>query len=325
MTKTIYTLAFVGLSLLGNAQTAANFENITLLTNTYWNGSDTSSGGFRTGNCWLNNKWDTAFGGNWSGFAVSNMQDSVTSGFGNQYSSANGKGHGKSSHYGVGFYSLYHPTPSIVLTGQAAGKELRGFWVSNTTYAYLDMKNGSSFSKKFGGASGTDSDWFKLTVWGYKGGVQSKSVEFLLADFRDSSSAKDYIVKNWRWVDCKPLGNVDSVHFTLSSSDVGSFGMNTPAYFAIDGIITNDFGTGISDAATHQLSMYPNPTNDNLFLSKWIAGARLSICDVTGREVYSATMGLLLEAINMQAFSNGFYLVKMQKDNEVYMGKVLKN
>ena len=57
---------------------------------------------------------------------------------------------------------------------------------------------------------------------------------FYLADYRSTDSAHDYIVDDWTWVDLSGLGTVDRIEFTLSSSDVGSFGMNTPAYFAMD-------------------------------------------------------------------------------------------
>ena len=38
--------------------------------------------------------------------------------------------------------------------------------LTNTTYAYYTMLNGNRFAKKFGGASGADPDWFKLTITG---------------------------------------------------------------------------------------------------------------------------------------------------------------
>ena len=104
------------------------------------------------------------------------------------------------------------------------------------------MKDGDAFAKKFGGVSGTDPDWFRLTVLGwYNGALKQQSVDFFLADFRSANSAEDYIVKDWRWVDLQSLGNVDSLEFHLSSTDTaGGFGMNNPAYFAIDNFITSD-------------------------------------------------------------------------------------
>ncbi|MBT3193431.1 MAG: DUF4465 domain-containing protein, partial [Verrucomicrobia bacterium] len=46
---------------------------------------------------------------------------------------------------------------------------------------------------------------------------------------------EDYIVGEWTWVDLTSFGPaVKSLHFSLSSSDNGAWGMNTPAYYAID-------------------------------------------------------------------------------------------
>ena len=36
--------------------------------------------------------------------------------------------------------------------------------VANDTYPALSMKDGDAFSKKFGGDSSDDPDWFKLTI-----------------------------------------------------------------------------------------------------------------------------------------------------------------
>jgi hypothetical protein len=44
----------------------------------------------------------------------------------------------------------------------------------------------------------------------------------------------DYILKEWEWLDLTSLGLVTSLNFALESSDVGEYGMNTPAYFCID-------------------------------------------------------------------------------------------
>jgi hypothetical protein len=122
------------------------------------------------------------------------------------------------------------PTPS----------KINGLYINNTTYAALDMLNGSAYSKKFGGTSGNDPDWFKITVAGKDiNGTTLGSVDFYLADYRFTNNAEDYIVTDWTWLDLSSIGpNVTTLHFSLSSSDNGAWGMNTPAYFAIDEIST---------------------------------------------------------------------------------------
>jgi hypothetical protein len=48
--------------------------------------------------------------------------------------------------------------------------------------------------------------------------------------------ALDYIVSQWTTVDLLALGNASRLTFNLDSSDNGPFGMNTPAYFALDNL-----------------------------------------------------------------------------------------
>jgi hypothetical protein len=123
--------------------------------------------------------------------------------------------------------SIYLPERTTAINAQ----------VTNTTYAALTMQDGlvTSFgnTEPFGGPSGTDPDFFKLSVFGVgsDGQALGTEVEFFLSDYR---SEDDYIIGDWQELDLTPLAGARSLHFNLSSSDVGDFGMNTPAYFALD-------------------------------------------------------------------------------------------
>jgi hypothetical protein len=218
------------------SQTISNFENLALATDTFWDGSDLS-GGFGSGNAYFVNDYNTSFM-SWSGFAYSNKSDSTTPGYGNQYSAITGGGYNGSLNYVIGDE---YGNAKIHLTGNAIGKPVKGFYVTNTTYAYLSMKSGDQFAKKFGGPWGADPDWFLLSVLGWENGIlKPQKVDFYLADYRPADSTLDYAVRDWRWVDLQLLGDVDSILFSLSSSDTSSGFMNTPAYFAIDNFITSD-------------------------------------------------------------------------------------
>ena len=96
-----------------------------------------------------------------------------------------------------------------------------------------------AFSKRFGGASGTDPDYFRLLVEGIDAnGASTGRVELLLADFRFADGALDFIVDDWVFLDLSGLGVVRELRFAFESSDVGPFGINTPTYFAIDDLVT---------------------------------------------------------------------------------------
>ncbi|MCW3127086.1 MAG: hypothetical protein JWO03_2744 [Bacteroidetes bacterium] len=244
MKKISFTLMALTCLFSAFSQNRATFESLPLATNSYWDGSDLS-GGFVNGDAHFSNTFDTSFGGYWSGgFIYSNVKNDTTAGFANEYAAYPTSGVFGSDKYTVCYVG---GTSTIALQGFATGHPVYGFYVTNSTYAYLSMKNGDQFAKKFGGPTGTDPDWFKLTVRGWYNGTQiANSVDFYLADFRSSDSTQDYILDSWKFVDLQSLGNVDSLFFDLNSSDVGGFGMNTPAYFALDNFMTTDGATIIS-------------------------------------------------------------------------------
>jgi hypothetical protein len=210
----------------------SDFEDLTLDPESHWNGAD-GSGAFSSGMARFHNSYNPDWL-SWSGWAYTNSSDRTTPGYYNQYSAITGYGFdngiSRGTNYGVSYISI----PSVVdFTGEKA-HAVAGFFVTNSTYTALSMKKGDMFSKKFGGADGSDPDYLKLMVWGKTNGTLTDSIEYYLADFRSESSIDDYIIKTWQWVDISTLGKVDSLMFALTSSDVGDWGMNTPGYFCLD-------------------------------------------------------------------------------------------
>jgi hypothetical protein len=170
--------------------------------------------------------------GYWSGFAYSRVNAGNDSGFQNQYAAKPGTGSGGSAHYAIAYNAFVGD--SIITFG--AQVQVASIDISNTAYAYFSMKEGDQFSKKFGGASGNDADFFKLRILGFRGATETAAVDFFLADYRFENNTQDYVVDQWTRVDLTSLGAIDSLKFALSSTDNGQFGMNTPAYFAMDRI-----------------------------------------------------------------------------------------
>jgi hypothetical protein len=232
------SLATAAFALTQNATNAATvtFETVSLPGSGFWNGSDLSGGITLEGNTFKNN-YNTTWG-SWSGFAVSNHTDTTTAGWGNQYSSFAGNGAGGSAQYAVGFFATYEDSTHVSL-GAMTDLTGVGTLVTNSTYAGISMRDGDGVAKKFGGLSGDAPDWLMLTIEGYASGAATEtSVNFYLADFRDADNSKDYILDTWKYLDFTALGTVDELRFSLSSSDNGEYGMNTPSYFAIDNFMS---------------------------------------------------------------------------------------
>lgn len=168
----------------------------------------------------------------WSGFSYSRVTNGTTGGFQNQYAARPGIGSQGSNQYAV----VFNGSSGDAIVTFGAAVNVQSMDVSNTAYAYYSMLNGDAFAKKFGGDTGNDADFFKLTIQGFQAGAQVGAVDFYLADYRFADNSLDYIVSDWRTVGLSGLGSVDSLRFALESSDNGTFGMNTPAYFAMDRI-----------------------------------------------------------------------------------------
>ena len=209
------------------------FDDLTLAPDTYYNGSD-AAGLFESTGVTFNNFYDNTYGPYWEGFAYSNTTDTTTLDYTNQYSAITGAGADGSSTYGVGYVGFYGIIPTISFVDEV---NLSETYITNSTYAFLAMQEGLAPAKKFGGDTGDDPDWYLLTITGKDAnGIVTNVIEFYLADFRFADNSQDYIVDDWTAVDLSGLGLVKTVEFSVSSSDTGDYGINTPTYFAIDSI-----------------------------------------------------------------------------------------
>ena len=212
----------------------ADFDDLYLEPESYWNGAD-SSGGFTSGSVYFDNYYNETYG-SWAGFAYSNITDTVSSGWPAQYNTIAGSGQAGSPNYAVAYMDSYNAvTPTMHLY---QSQIIDCIYVTNINYAYYSMLDGDLYSKQFGGTTGNDPDWFLLTITGIdQSGSTTGTVDFYLADYRFEENSLDYIVNTWQPVDLSTLGAVQSLEFSLSSSDTGEWGMNTPAYFALDTIV----------------------------------------------------------------------------------------
>ena len=184
-----------------NAQFVEDLESYSLAADTFDNGAS-QSGDFIFQEWILNNQYDTAWGGSWSGFALSNMMDDTTAGWGNQYSAYPGSGSNGSSNYAVAYL-----TPEIM--GVDSTIFIDSLKITNTTYAAISMRDGDAFAKQFGSIynaqgvvdSTNGEDYFRVWIIGENYAGSRDSLLFYLADYRFADSALDYIVDDWVNID----------------------------------------------------------------------------------------------------------------------------
>ena len=186
------------------------------------------------------------------------------------------------------------------------------------------MKDGDAFAKKFGGASGNDPDWFKITIKAFSNGNFQDSTDFFLADFRFGNNAQDYILKDWGYATLLTSNPIDSVYFELSSSDVGSWGMNTPAFFALDEL-TLAIYSGISETNLFNFSFYPNPTSSTLNIKNSEIIESITISDLNGRIVKNTSINSTNEVkINIADLKPGIYFVQVISNGILQVHKFIK-
>ena len=323
MKKINYLLTILSISVgsLFAQQNVGDFENLTLSSESYWDGSDMSglhnnsvfTTNFSSGDYNFSNSYDTTWGaasGYWSsGWAYSNMTDSTTSGFTKQYSAKPGGGHP----IGGANYAIGKPNSTIVFNNPI-GLSIN---ITNSTYAANSMRDGDAFAKKFTNA---DQDYFKLHIYGYSNGSIADSTEFYLADFTHTDSTLDYIVTDWQYVELLP-GPYDSVSFDLSSSDVGAFGMNTPAYFCIDNV--GNFPLSSNTINQETINIYPNPSSDFIYInSKDSDNYTISLFNILGELIIDKKINL--QQLNLSNLPNGQYFLKIESESGIINEKILK-
>ncbi len=334
---TLFILITLLTQFQGKAQfIVSDFENLLLPSpplGAYWNGSD-QSGGFVSGGMYFPNTYDSVLGYWENGFAYSSVIDSVTSGFTNLYAAKPASGYNGSSNYAV---VQVYPTAVARLNNVAPTMVIEGFYVTNGTYAFNSMRDGDTFARKFGDTTGTNSglpqgsypDYFKLTVKSYVGGqLSNDSVEFYLADFRFTNDSLDYILNSWAWVDCSILAVFDSLQFTLSSSDNGAFGMNTPAFFCIDNLsIDVTVGNETSMLSEDIIKVFPNPANDFLYFSNLVFNHKnvVSIFNMNGQLLLEGGIDSAKPSLSIDQLQQGIYLIKIQTEMGTSYQKFVKN
>lgn len=312
-------------SLLFSDAQVVDFESLTIPSSGYENGQNLS-GGFILPPLFFENNYDTAFS-SWSGFAYSNQQDSTTAGYLAQYASRAGKGALGSSNYAVSF--INYLTGTSVIRNQNLNMKINGFYITNNTYAALDMKNGSTYSKQFGGVSGNDSDYFILKIKNYLHGQVLDTLDFYLADYRFSNNSQDYIVNDWLYVDVSNFDFTDSLVFSLVSSDNGQFGMNTPAYFCIDEIsYTSTLGT-IENSNVLPVQLAGNMIIGDLTYLNWKSQTTgpvfMKIINANGQLVFDKILYSSDSSMELNNLTQGFYVVTFSYNNKIYSQKLIKN
>lgn len=302
-----------------------SFESYDLGAEDYFNGVE-SVNNFTIGDITLSNSYTLeGWGDDWSGFAVSKVQDITTAGFGNQYAAFTNGGANGSEKYGI--YFAGYSSQEIVFSTPRVLKSLQ---VTNTTYAALSMRDGDFAGKEFGSSNdangdpdGTNGeDWFLLQIipLDENDDLVGDTINFYLADYRFSDDNDDYIVDTWETIDLNDVV-ANKITFLLTSSDVGAWGMNTPAYFALDNLVSTEYGLGLANTQASNTSIYPNPATDK-FTIVTSGKSEMSLYNALGQVVKTETINGTA-TIDVSNFPVGVYHVSLTSEAGTVYQKVI--
>jgi hypothetical protein len=302
--------------------TTVDFEDLTLpAVDTFYNGADLADQFESEGVIFGNYFEETAWGDYWTGFSYSNMTDNTTAGFGNQFSAFPGVGANGSANY-----AIYYPSDTITFPG--IGADFGNAAFTNTTYAGISMRDGDMFAKQFGNPNGADGlpdgtngeDYFYVTIYGWAQDLNLvDSIEIYLADFRFADSNDDYILDEWTNFDLSALNGSKYLTFGFTSSDMGTFGINTPQYFALDNL---EYSENVNSLSEEKLitSIYPNPATEYLTVNG--NPGELTLLDINGR-VMNATPHNGYSKLSISDYPAGVYFIRLTTGSASQTQKII--
>ncbi len=201
--------------------------------------------------------------------------------------------------YIVGYYgTFFGKRPTDMLFTDTRLYTPVSVYVNLNSWAYYAVVGKDSFARAF-----HKGDKFTLTIHGVAADDSEKTVEVDLASFPDDALIA---ATDWELVDLSPLGAVKELYFTLSSTDSGEYGMNTPAYFCLDKLsvepVENSAIEPISELQAQSDIRYIRRTG-----MVYIDGTDFAcVYDVNGRQI----MAVEAQSFSVENLPHGVYFIK---------------
>ncbi|MBR5086561.1 MAG: DUF4465 domain-containing protein [Muribaculaceae bacterium] len=192
----------------------------------YWDGFCPALGGDQTdyGTAGSSASWTTNYGGCMAGGGcVINDDGTVTA--------------DPAEPYLVAYYSSWAmegPSNQVMFMDKDGNTTFTpvGVYVCNHPWPYYGCEHGDGFGRAF-----EEGDYFELVAHGVDADENEKTVSINLVEF---TNGELIALNDWTFFDLSSLGEVESVYFTLNSTDSGDYGMNTAAYFCMDKFMVED-------------------------------------------------------------------------------------
>lgn len=197
--------------------------------------------------------------------------------------------------YLVGFYGAFYGEKACTLTmSDGLPHQVKGAYFNLNSYPYYCIEFGDAYARAF-----NNGDKFTLTVHGIAADETEKTVDVTLASYTNGNLT---INRGWKYVDLSALGAVNQLYFTMSSTDIGEWGMNTPAYFCMDKLsVASDPDSSLAHVSARAAISYDRKSGIATADADYIA-----VYDTAGNR-QMATEGNRADLSNLAA---GVYVIK---------------
>ena len=199
--------------------------------------------------------------------------------------------------YLVAFYSPYMSArPVDMLFNDGRLYDPQSVYINLNSYTFYSVLLGDGYARAF-----TNNDELTLTIHGVAADETEKTVDVSLAS---CSNGDLTTARGWKFVDLTPLGTVNELYFTISTTDTGAYGANTPLYFCLDKLcVTPAEGSAAGILAADQTSI----TYDRSSKTVTVSGADFSaVYDSLGAKVFQSDAG----SFSLASLPTGVYVVK---------------
>ena len=187
----------------------------------------------------------------WDGFTICKSSYNATGGTEHQWSNMAGGGVNVTADgvsvdpekpYVIAFWSWFYEDPSLaIMFDNGNAYDVKGMYINNTPYAYYCCTEENSFGRPLN----QEGDYFKVIAHGVHEDGSESTTELELCGFHNGQFSG---ITDWTWWDMSELGKVVEIYFTMESTDTGDYGMNTPAYFAMDQLtVSTSIATAVND------------------------------------------------------------------------------
>lgn len=199
--------------------------------------------------------------------------------------------------YIVGYYNAYMSRrPNDMVFNDGSLYEPQGVYVNLNSYSYYSVEYGDGYARAF-----TNGDKFTLTIHGVAADETEKSVDVSLASYTNGDLT---INRGWKYVDLTSLGAVNELYFTMTSTDSGAYGMNTPGYFCLDKLTVKRSGqSALNSVAGNRAAI----SYDRAAKTVTTTGAGFTVIrNVSGQTVMSGEG----DTFDLSSLPAGVYIVK---------------